>query len=227
MLPQLMIGDYLFVSKFSYGFSRYSLPFHPINFGGRILGSTPERGDVVVFRHPGEDDGSRQARDRPARRYDRGARRRRDPERPAAAAPAHRRLCHADQPQQPLQGAAPARSAMTARDGRRADLPYPRFRETLPGGRSYDVLDQSPTAIRDTFGPDPGARGPALRHGRQSRRQPRQPLRPPSDGIGRRPAPGRQSARQGRWSPSGRPTARPYGSSPGPGSRAARWDRLG
>ncbi|HYM30159.1 MAG TPA: signal peptidase I [Candidatus Cybelea sp.] len=52
MLPTLLIGDYLFVSKFSYGYSRYSLPFGPPLFSGRIFGHQPERGDVVVFKLP-------------------------------------------------------------------------------------------------------------------------------------------------------------------------------
>jgi len=54
MVPTLLIGDYLFVSKFSYGYSRYSLPFGlPLIPGpGRILGNPPQRGDVVVFKLP-------------------------------------------------------------------------------------------------------------------------------------------------------------------------------
>lgn len=52
MLPTLLIGDYLFVSKFSYGYSRYSLPFGPPIFEGRVMESIPERGDVAVFRKP-------------------------------------------------------------------------------------------------------------------------------------------------------------------------------
>ncbi len=51
MEPTLLIGDYLFVTKYSYGYSRYSIPFAPPVFSGRIFGSTPEPGDVVVFRH--------------------------------------------------------------------------------------------------------------------------------------------------------------------------------
>ena len=46
MIPTLLIGDYLFVSKFSYGYSRYSLPFGLPLIPGRILFSEPERGDV-------------------------------------------------------------------------------------------------------------------------------------------------------------------------------------
>src|SRR6201995_1888762 len=52
MMPTLLVGDYLFVSKFSYGYSRYSLPFGLPLFSGRIFFHSPERGDVVVFKLP-------------------------------------------------------------------------------------------------------------------------------------------------------------------------------
>lgn len=55
MIPTLLIGDYLFVSKFSYGYSRYSLPFGLPLFSGRIylpFSHKPERGDVTVFKLP-------------------------------------------------------------------------------------------------------------------------------------------------------------------------------
>lgn len=52
MRPTLLEGDYLFVTKWSYGFSRYSLPFGPDLFSGRIWASEPKRGDVVVFKFP-------------------------------------------------------------------------------------------------------------------------------------------------------------------------------
>jgi signal peptidase I len=55
MMATLLIGDYLFVSKYTYGYSRYSFPFSPPLFSGRLLGSGPERGDVVVFRLPRDD----------------------------------------------------------------------------------------------------------------------------------------------------------------------------
>jgi signal peptidase I len=54
MIPTLLIGDYLFVSKFSYGYSRYSFPFGVVPVEGRVLGDTPQRGDVVVFKKPGD-----------------------------------------------------------------------------------------------------------------------------------------------------------------------------
>ena len=52
MIPTLLIGDYVFVSKYSYGYSNYSMPFGPDIFSGRILASPPNRGDVVVFKLP-------------------------------------------------------------------------------------------------------------------------------------------------------------------------------
>ena len=52
MIPTLLVGDYLFVSKYSYGYSRYSLPLSPPLFQGRIFGRLPKRGDVAVFKLP-------------------------------------------------------------------------------------------------------------------------------------------------------------------------------
>ena len=55
MLPTLEIGDYLFVSKFSYGYSQHSLPLSLPLIPGRILFSEPERGDVAVFKLPSDN----------------------------------------------------------------------------------------------------------------------------------------------------------------------------
>ena len=52
MYPTLMVGDYLFVSKFSYGYSKYSLPYGLDLFSGRVFSDSPERGDVAVFKLP-------------------------------------------------------------------------------------------------------------------------------------------------------------------------------
>lgn len=52
MIPTLLVGDYLFVSKYAYGYSRHSMPFSPELFQGRIFGSLPARGDVAVFKYP-------------------------------------------------------------------------------------------------------------------------------------------------------------------------------
>src|SRR5690606_1582846 len=52
MRPTLLEGDYLFVTKWAYGYSKHSLPFSPPIFSGRIWGGEPERGDVAVFKFP-------------------------------------------------------------------------------------------------------------------------------------------------------------------------------
>lgn len=52
MLPTLQIGDYLFVSKTSYGYSKSSFPFGVADFNGRVMGEAPQRGDVIVFKLP-------------------------------------------------------------------------------------------------------------------------------------------------------------------------------
>src|SRR3981189_1864264 len=52
MKETLLVGDYLFVPKYSYGYSPYSLPFSPTLFPGRVWASQPSRGDVVFFRLP-------------------------------------------------------------------------------------------------------------------------------------------------------------------------------
>jgi signal peptidase I len=55
MVPTLLKGDYLFVEKFAYGFSKHSLPFSPPLFDGRIFGHQPARGDVIVFKLPADN----------------------------------------------------------------------------------------------------------------------------------------------------------------------------
>ena len=55
MKPTLLVGDYLFVSKFAYGYSRFSLPLGLDLFSGRVFERMPERGDVVVFKLPSDN----------------------------------------------------------------------------------------------------------------------------------------------------------------------------
>lgn len=55
MIPTLLVGDYLFVSKFAYGYSRHSFPFSIVPIEGRIWASTPKRGDVAVFKLPSDN----------------------------------------------------------------------------------------------------------------------------------------------------------------------------
>jgi len=122
MKATLLVGDYLFVSKYSYGYSRFSVPFALIPFSGRIFGHEPQRGDVVVFKLPKDDstdyikrvvglpgdriqmkDGQLYINDQPVKR-----------ERVADWIPA---------------------------DGEGAGLRVKRWRETLPNGVSYETLD--------------------------------------------------------------------------------------
>ncbi len=55
MEPNLLVGDRLFVTKYSYGYSKHSFPFSPAIFNGRLFFDTPERGDVVVFKTPADN----------------------------------------------------------------------------------------------------------------------------------------------------------------------------
>ena len=55
MEPNLLVGDRLFVSKYSYGYSKHSFPFSPKIFNGRFLFQEPKRGDVVVFKTPSDN----------------------------------------------------------------------------------------------------------------------------------------------------------------------------
>jgi signal peptidase I len=139
----MMIGDYLFVAKWPYGFSRYSIPFGLGSFAGRYFGGRPERGDVAVFREPGgsEDDYVKRViglpgdtvQMRDGTLYLNGQ-----------AVPKTRVADYL----MPLTPNSPCRSVdpeidptVEDEDGRRY-CAYPRFRETLPGGRSYYLLDQ-------------------------------------------------------------------------------------
>ena len=55
MEPSLLVGDRLFVTKYSYGYSKHSFPFSPPIFKGRIFSSEPKRGDVIVFKTPSDN----------------------------------------------------------------------------------------------------------------------------------------------------------------------------
>jgi signal peptidase I len=153
MLPALYIGDYVMVSKWPYGFSRYSFPWGFPSFDGRILGGLPSRGDIVVFRAPDTDedfikrviglpgdtvavqDGMLILNGRPIPRTQEGT----------FAMP-----ISANSPCRVVYGATP----MTGQtdDGRPACL-YPAYRETLPGGKSYRVIDQVNNPRADQIAP--------------------------------------------------------------------------
>lgn len=56
MKPTLLVGDYIFITKYSYGYSRYSLPFYPKLWSGRIMDyDKPQRGDIIVFKGNADD----------------------------------------------------------------------------------------------------------------------------------------------------------------------------
>ena len=55
MEPNLLVGDRLFVTKYSYGYSKHSFPFSPPIFSSRIFEKKPKRGDVIVFKTPADN----------------------------------------------------------------------------------------------------------------------------------------------------------------------------
>jgi signal peptidase I len=123
MIPTLLVGDYLFVSKFSYGYSRYSMPFGPNLFSGRILGSMPERGDVAVFKLPRDpsQDYIKRIIGLPGDRIQvRGG------------------VLH-------VNGQAVRREPMgpLIAEDRDSRISVRQFRETLPGGQAHAIVEQS------------------------------------------------------------------------------------
>jgi signal peptidase I len=153
MIPTLYIGDYLFVAKWPYGYSRYSFPFQFPPIEGRVLGSLPGRGDVAVFRHPnGSADLIKRVIALPGDKVEvrngalilNGKPVKRD--RP-------RRYSMPMSPNSPCKTAAPA-PPQVAQVADRSYCVFMSYRETLPGGPSYSVLDQVDGGIADDFGPE-------------------------------------------------------------------------
>jgi signal peptidase I len=138
-----MIGDFLFVAKWPYGFSRYSLPFGLAQFEGRILSNQPERGDVIVFRYPGggEDDYVKRLVGLPGDRIQVSGGALRLNGEPVPRVRVADYLMPSS-PNSPCRYVDPDAGRMvTGRDGRRF-CAYRRYRETMPNGRSFYVLDQ-------------------------------------------------------------------------------------
>ncbi|MBX5157304.1 MULTISPECIES: signal peptidase I [unclassified Rhizobium] len=130
MMPTLLVGDYIFVNKFAYGYSKYSLPFSPDIFSGRLFGSDPKRGDIVVFRFPPnpEVDYIKRCIGLPGDHiqvtdgvlYVNG---------------------------KPVPKVADGTFTSDYKLDPGADVPV--FRETLDSGKTYDTLDQSPVSRGD------------------------------------------------------------------------------
>ncbi|HEY0625357.1 MAG TPA: signal peptidase I [Allosphingosinicella sp.] len=153
MLPRMMIGDYLFVAKWPYGYSRYSFPFGLGGFDGRIFENMPERGDVAVFRYPGNMDEDYVKRVvglpgdlvevRNGAVFINGEEVQRTRVADFLMPISENSPCRVVDPN--------IRRIVQGDEGEQL-CAYPRFRETLPSRRSYYVLDQT-TGPGDTFPP--------------------------------------------------------------------------
>ena len=130
MKETLLVGDYLFVSKFSYGYSRYSIPFGLPLFDGRIWDAQPQRGDVIVFKLPrdNETDYIKRLIGLPGDRI------------------------------QVREGIVIINGTPVPREriedfvspDRRGNMTrVPKYRETLPNGANYEVLDLTPDGFSD------------------------------------------------------------------------------
>ena len=137
MLPRLLNGDYLLAAKWPYGYSKYSLPFSVPLIPGRIFAHQPERGDVAIFKAPPRNDtdyikrviglpgdqvqmvgGVLHLNGQPVK---------------------HERIADFIVPVSPNTHCTSAE--FEASEQGQPVCRYPRFRETLPGGRSYEILD--------------------------------------------------------------------------------------
>ncbi len=143
MLPRMMIGDYLFVAKWPYGYSRFSMPFGLFKFEGRLFENTAERGDVAVFRYPagGNEDIVKRVIGLPGDRLQMKGGTLHLNGKPVP------RIRVADylmplSPNSPCRYVVPERARVVKDEIGRRFCAFARYRETLPGGRSYYVLDQ-------------------------------------------------------------------------------------
>ena len=149
MLPRLQNGDYLLAAKWPYGYSKYSLPFSVPLIPGRIFASQPKRGDVVIFKAPPTDDvdyikrviglpgdtvqmigGQLMLNGKPVPKQ---------------------RVADFEIAVSPNTNCLALQFEARGKDGA-AVCRYPRYRETLPGGKSYEVLDVGVTP-QDTTPP--------------------------------------------------------------------------
>jgi signal peptidase I len=152
MLPRLFIGDYLFISKWNYGYSKHSLPWSLPIIPGRIFAHDPERGDIVVFKAPPGND--------------------QDYIKRVIGLPGDTiQMVHGQlilngkpvpkvrvadftipiSPNYPAGTECPAEFQSSGSDGKPV-CRYMQYRETLPNGRSYTVLDRGEFPDRDDTG---------------------------------------------------------------------------
>ena len=134
MKSTLLVGDYLFVSKLSYGYSKYSFSWLPINFEGRVFGAEPKRGDVVVFKLPRK----------PSVDYIKRV----------IGLPGDE--IYVRQGEVYINGEKVKRvrnGAFATNDRNGTHRKVRRYRETLPNGVSYNVLDAEVDGLLDNEGP--------------------------------------------------------------------------
>lgn len=123
LIPTLLIGDYLFVSKYAYGYSKYSFPLSPNLFQGRIFGTPPKRGDVAVFKLPLDNstDYIKRVIGLPGDKIQL----------------VHARLIINGQmvPREPIQ-------KVTTTDPSNNEVEVPTYNETLPGGVTHRIIQR-------------------------------------------------------------------------------------
>ena len=145
MLPRLLIGDYLFVSKWNYGFSRYSLPFSLPLIPGHIFATLPERGDIAVFKAPpgNSEDYIKRVIGLPGDTIQM-----RQGQLILNGIPVPKqRIADFTVPITPNYQCS---VEFQDSDKGKPICRYPQYRETLPGGRSYNVLDRGETPADNT-----------------------------------------------------------------------------
>lgn len=123
LIPTLLVGDYLFVSKYSYGYSKHSIPFSPNLFQGRILSSLPKRGDIAVFKLPRDNSTDYIKR--------------------VIGLPGDK--VQFIEGKLYINGVLAKREALQAMPAMEADgrnRPVPAYKETLPNGVSYTVIER-------------------------------------------------------------------------------------
>ena len=149
MQPRLMVGDYLLVAKWPYGYSKYSLPFNLPLIPGRVLPNRPEQGDVVVFKAPPGDTQDYIKRViglsgdiielRQGEIWINGQ------------SITRRKIAdfvHDMTPNSPCYHA-----DFETNTAGELQCRYPQYEETLPNGKSYHILDIYPNSEADTMGP--------------------------------------------------------------------------